>query len=104
MSQRQIGRELNPHSSSISREIRRNATTDGYDLEQAQTLSDHRRRTATQWTKRLPSMMAAVTGRLREEWSPQQISGFIAPLARVSVSHQWIYSLIWDDKSRGGDL
>ncbi|TCJ25641.1 helix-turn-helix domain-containing protein [Cobetia sp. Ld8] len=103
MSQRQIGRELNLHSSTISREIRRNATADGYDPEQAQTLSDHRRRTATKWTKRLPGMMAAVAGRLREEWSPQQISGFMAPLAGVSVSHQWIYSLIWDDKARGGD-
>ncbi len=104
MSERQIGRELNLHSSTISREIRRNATADGYDPEQAQTLSDHRRRTATKWTKRLPGMMAAVAGRLREEWSPQQISGFMAPLAGVSVSHQWIDSLIWDDKARGGDL
>ncbi|SDJ60928.1 Transposase and inactivated derivatives, IS30 family [Billgrantia gudaonensis] len=49
-------------------------------------------------------MITAVVGRLREEWSPQQISGFIAPLAGVGVSHQWIYSLIWDDKALGGDL
>ncbi len=28
----------------------------------------------------------------------------MAPLADVSVSHHWIYSLIWDDKARGGDL
>ncbi|MBZ9559705.1 IS30 family transposase [Halomonas coralii] len=104
MSQRQIGRELGLHSSTISRELRRNATSDGYDPEQAQALSDHRRRTAWKWTKRLPSMIAAVVGRLREEWSPQQISGFTAPLAGVGVSHQWIYSLIWDDKARGGDL
>ncbi|MCO7234131.1 helix-turn-helix domain-containing protein, partial [Cobetia sp. Dlab-2-AX] len=46
MSQRQTGRELNLHSSTISREIRRNATANGYDPEQAQILSDHRRRTA----------------------------------------------------------
>ncbi|NWO11564.1 helix-turn-helix domain-containing protein, partial [Chromohalobacter salexigens] len=35
MSQRQIGRELGLHSSTISRELRRNATSDGYDPEQA---------------------------------------------------------------------
>ncbi|MFG6159528.1 IS30 family transposase [Halomonas sp. 1390] len=104
MSQRQIGRKLGLHSSTISRELRRNATSGGYDPEQAQILSDHRRRIAWKWTKRLPSMIAAVAGRLREEWSPQQISGFIAPLAGVGVSHQWIYSLIWDDKALGGDL
>ncbi|WP_254696533.1 helix-turn-helix domain-containing protein [Cobetia marina] len=94
MSQRQIGRELNLHSSTIRREIRRNATADDYDPEQAQTLSDHRHRTATKWIKRLPGMMAAVAGQLREEWSPQQISGFMASLASVSVSHQWIYTML----------
>jgi len=59
-----------------------------------QTLNDHRRRTATKWTKRLPNMMAAFAGRLHDEGSPQQISGFMAPLAGVIVSHHWIYSLI----------
>ncbi|MBB3185625.1 IS30 family transposase [Halomonas fontilapidosi] len=49
-------------------------------------------------------MITAVVGRLREEWNPQQISSFIAPLAGVGVSHQWIYSLIWDCKAPSGDL
>lgn len=49
-------------------------------------------------------MIAAVADRLREEWSPDQISGFMTPLAGMSVSHQWIYALIWDDKAHGGDL
>ncbi|MFC0382087.1 helix-turn-helix domain-containing protein [Chromohalobacter israelensis] len=102
ISQRQIGRVLGIHSSTISRELRRNATAIGYDLEQAQVRSDHRRRTAWKWTKRLFSMIIAVAGRLREEWSPEQISGFMVPLAGVGVSQQWIYSLIWDDKARGG--
>ena len=104
ISQRQIGRELGIHNSTVSRELRRNATDSGYDPEQAQSCSDHRRRTAWKRTKRLPSMIAAVVERLREEWSPEQISGFMAPLSGVGVSHQWIYSLIWDDKARGGDL
>lgn len=103
-SQRQIGRELSIHSSTISRELRRNATSSGYDPEQAQSQCDYRRRTAWKWTKRLPGMIAAVTDRLREEWSPEQISNFMTHLAGVGVSHQWIYSLIWDDKEQGGDL
>ena len=104
MSRRQIARELDIHNSTVSRELRRNATDSGYDPERAQSCSDHRRRTAWKRTKRLPSMIAAVVDRLREEWSPEQISGFMAPLSGVGVSHQWIYSLIWDDKARGGDL
>lgn len=104
MSQRQIARELGVHSSTINRELCRNAAPSGYDPEQAQSCSDHRRRNAWKWTKRLPSMIAAVADRLREEWSPQQISGFMAPLTGIGVSHQWVYSLIWDDKAQGGDL
>ena len=104
MSQRQIAKELGIHNSTVSRELRRNAASEDYDPERAQALSDDRRRTAWKCTKRLPSMITAVVDRLREEWSPQQISGFMAPLAVVGVSHQWIYSLIWDDKAQGGDL
>ena len=39
-----------------------------------------------------------------DEWSPQQISGFIANANVVYVSHQWIYALIWDDKKHSGEL
>jgi len=62
-----------------------NATADGYDPEQAQSLSDQRRRTAWKWTKRLPSMITAVADRLREEWSTEQISGFMALLSCVDT-------------------
>jgi transposase, IS30 family len=103
-SQRQTGRELGIHSSTISRELRRNVSSGAYDPEQAQTLSDHRRHAAWKWTKRLQGMIATVFYRLREEWNPQQISEFMAPLACVSVSHKWIYSFIWDHKAKGGDL
>ncbi|MGP9645308.1 IS30 family transposase [Halomonas sp. AOP22-C1-8] len=104
MSQRQIAKDLGIHNSTISRELRRNATADGYEPELAQHRSDNRRRTAWKWTKRLPSMINIVAKQLREEWSPEQISGFMAPLIDRGVSHQWIYALIWDDKARGGDL
>nr|WP_280564185.1 hypothetical protein [Chromohalobacter sp. 48-RD10] len=73
MSRRQIAREHGIHNSTVSRELRRNATDSGYDPERAQSCSDHRRRTAWKRTKRLPSMIAAVVDRLREEWSPEQI-------------------------------
>ncbi|MDI5933257.1 helix-turn-helix domain-containing protein [Halomonas kalidii] len=70
MSQRQISRELGIHNSTVSRELRRNVAAGGYDLEQAQALSDDRRRTAWKWTNRLPSMISAVVDRLRDDWSP----------------------------------
>ncbi|WP_280566702.1 IS30 family transposase [Chromohalobacter sp. 296-RDG] len=104
MSQRQIARALGIHNSTVSRELRRNASPDGYDPRQAQGLSDRRRRTTWKVTKRLPSLMRWVTDQLANEWSPQQISGFMANANGAYVSHQWIYSLIWDDKARGDDL
>ncbi|WP_404471052.1 IS30 family transposase [Vreelandella venusta] len=104
MSQQLIARELGIHSSTVSHELRRNAYSSGYDPEQAQSLSNHQRRSAWKRTKRLPSLITTVAGRLRDEWSPEQISGFMTPLAGVGVSHQWIYALIWDDKAHGGDL
>lgn len=44
MSQRSIGSELGINSSTICRELRRNATTGVYASEQAQSCSDHGRR------------------------------------------------------------
>jgi len=35
---------------------------------------------------------------------PSQISGFMAQANGAYVSHQWIYSLICDDKARDGQL
>ena len=104
ISQRQIAQAIGVHSSTISREIKRNGLTRGYAPEQAQLVSDQRRRTAWKVTKRLPSLVRWVTGQLMDEWSPQQISGFMANANGVCVSHQWIYALIWDDKKHGGTL
>lgn len=104
LSQRQIANRLGIHNSTVSRELRRNACPGGYDPAQAQALSDQRRRTAWKWTKRLPSLIRWVTGQLTEEWSPQQISRFMANANGACVSHQWIYSWVWDDKALGGDL
>ena len=104
ISQRQIAKTIGVHSSTISREIRRNGLTSGYAPEQAQAASDQRRRTAWKVTKRLPVLIRWVKGQLMDEWSPQQISGFMANANGVYVSHQWIYALIWDDKKHGGIL
>lgn len=103
-SQRQIARELGIHSSTVSREARRNVSSGGYDPGQAQIMSDQRRRTAWKVTKRLPSLVRWVTRRLHDEWSPEQISEFMANTDSIRVSHEWIYSLIRDDKARGGKL
>ncbi|WP_414126975.1 transposase [Vreelandella titanicae] len=79
LSQRQIAQQLGIHSSTVSREFRRNSGAKGYVPALAQRYSDQRRRPDWKWTKRLPSLVNAVSDRHREEWSPEQISGFMAP-------------------------
>lgn len=104
ISQRQVATRLGVHSSTISREVRRNTALGGYEPGHAQSVSDHRRRTAWKTTKRVPCLIRWVSRRLADEWSPGQISGFMAQAKGVTVSHQWIYSLIRDDKACGGRL
>ncbi|WP_425270335.1 helix-turn-helix domain-containing protein [Halomonas alkaliantarctica] len=46
ISQRQIAKAIGVHSSTISRETKRNGLTNGYAPEQAQLASDQRRHSA----------------------------------------------------------
>ena len=41
---------------------------------------------------------------LREDWSPEQISLWLAAERGLSISHEWIYQPILQDKAWGGDL
>ncbi len=39
---------------------------------------------------------------VRHDWSPEQVSGWLAKEQRESVSHERIYQYIYADKARGG--
>ncbi|MCD6235239.1 MAG: IS30 family transposase, partial [Candidatus Marinimicrobia bacterium] len=41
---------------------------------------------------------------IREDWSPEQISGRLKREMNFAVSHEWIYQHILKDKKQGGDL
>ncbi len=41
---------------------------------------------------------------LREDWSPEQVSGWLAQEEGTAISHEWIYWYVYEDKRRGGDL
>lgn len=91
-SQRQIASVLGCHSSTISRELRRNSER-GYEPEVGQHRSNTRRRTAFKRHKRVKWLTEWVTKRLRQYWSPEQIAGFMSHMdVPVRVSHQWIYA------------
>jgi IS30 family transposase len=101
--QTQIARNIACHKSTISRELRRNRGYKGYRPLQAQALAGGRRyeshppRIAEQAWQRVELL-------LRQQWSPEQITGRLKLEQQASISHQWIYVYIYADKQRGGQL
>ena len=41
---------------------------------------------------------------LCEDWSPEQISGWLSGEQGLHVSHEWIHQYVYADKRQGGDL
>jgi IS30 family transposase len=101
--QTEIAEQLGRHKSTISRELRRNRGLRGYRPAQAQKLADNRKQEKArprisdevwQWVDLL----------MAEEWSPEQISGWLLSEALGSISPEWIYQYVYTDKRNGGDL
>lgn len=102
--QGEIADAVGTSQSSISREFSRNTGKKGYRHKQAQEKSDRRRKEATKPTKMTPKMIELIESKLRIEWSPEQISGWLLEDQELLISHETIYLHIWRDKQAGGDL
>ena len=104
MSQRKIALQLNVANSSISRELKRNTGNRGYHAQQADALATKRRYIASSRPTRMtPEVIKMIQEKLKESWSPDQISGRLK-LSGVHVSHESIYQYIWADKKQEGTL
>lgn len=101
--QKEIATTLGVHKSTISRELKRNRGLRGYRPKQAQRLTDNRRREKVQ-SRITPETWAWVKLLLREDWSPEQISNWLAIEKISHISHEWIYSYIYLEKRQGGNL
>jgi IS30 family transposase len=101
--QAEIAQVIGVHKSTISRELRRNRGDRGYRYQQA-----HRKAIERQ-TNKIPLRIdketwSMVEALISEDWSPEQISGWLKLEMNVSVSHEWIYHHILMDKQSGGHL
>ena len=101
-----IARALGRHRSSISREIRRNrSSSDGtYRPQLADWYARGRRSRSRRNCRFSPEDWATVEELLRQDWSPEQVAGWLARQDRLHISHETIYRYIWSDKHRGGSL
>lgn len=99
--QTQIAGCLGVHKSTISREILRNRGQRGYRPKQAHQFAVQRRKKTK---KRIAaSTWVLVEEKLREDWSPEQISGRFKQ-ENIRISHEHIYQYIYADKRAGGEL
>ena len=100
---KRIAQDLGRHPSTIGRELNRNSGLRGYRPQQAQRLAEGRK-TLHCHTLINQSTWQHVEDLLRNEWSPEQISGWLKKGNCQSVSPEWIYHYILHDKKAGGDL
>lgn len=101
--QTQIAAVVACHKSTISRELRRNRGQQGYYPNQAHQLA--RRRQRHSHGPRIPAQTwQQVELLLRQQWSPEQITGRLKLQRLLTVSHERIYLYVYADKRRGGTL
>ena len=103
-SQQEIAILLERSPSTISRELRRNQGLRGYRPAQAQRLSDERRSTAHKARKVTEPVKDLIETLIRQELSPQQVVDYLKRRKKVTLHHETVYRLIYDDKAQGGDL
>jgi len=100
-----IARQLGRPRSTLYREVDRNTGQRGYRPRQAQQFARQRRVDKTRPIKMAAKTIAYIEAKLRQQWSPEQIAGYMKTDRKgpgLTVSHETIYRYIWDDKRAGG--
>ena len=102
--QKTMAANLGVHPSTISRELRRNRGQRGYRPRQTHQKTQQRRQAAAKAVKMTPAVIAQVEEKLRQEWSPEQIAGWLPRTRGISLSHERIYRHVRTDCQAGGTL
>ena len=102
----EIAELLGVHRSTIARELKRNRGRRGYRCLQAQEKASARRAAASGAPRKMkPGLIREIEEKLtQDQWSPDQISGWLKRQGRAFVSCERSYQHIWKDKKNGGEL
>lgn len=103
LTQSSIADQIGVNKSTICRELKRNRGLRGYRPKQAHRLACARQSQILR-TRISDAIWTGVEKMIREDWSPEQITGHLKDIGEPSVSPEWIYQHIYADKRSGGDL
>jgi IS30 family transposase len=95
---------LGRHRSSIYRELSRNQSEGFYFPETAQILAHNRKSEAAAIDRVNENTQKWVIEKLKIQWSPEQISKRMQLEIDQTVSHEWIYQMVYSDRKNGGEL
>jgi IS30 family transposase len=95
---------ISVHPATVSRELKRNTGQRGYRPKQAQELAQARQQARARQPRIAAAVWDLVRAKLLEEWSPEQISGWLAKTHQIPVSHERIYQYVYTDQRQGGTL
>jgi IS30 family transposase len=104
LNQSQIAANLSRHRSTICRELQRNCDRGHYRPLNANFLANGRRSRSRRNRQFDSRHLARVEALLAQQWSPEQISGFLRKQRELLISHETIYRHIWKDRRSGGML
>lgn len=104
LSRSEISQHVGIHKSTLYRELKRNHGLRGYRPKQAAQKAESRRQEAPKHIRFTDSVKERVELYLKEDWSPEQISGILAMQEKIHISHETIYQHVWANKRAGGTL
>ena len=103
--QNEIAEKIAVHPSTISRELRRNRDkVRGYNAELAQIKSSKKHKQKTKRASLTVRVEKYIRSKLKQDWSPEQISGRMKIDLGITVVHETIYRYIYTNKANGGRL
>ncbi len=103
----EIAEQLGRHKGTISREWQRNVSSTGQYRPHLAQRYYQRRRAVSKKPYRLEEdgrLRRYVRSKLKQYWSPEQISGRIQKACKIFISPVTIYSWIYRDRDQGGKL
>ena len=93
LTQRAIADQICVNKSTISRELKRNTGLRGYRPKQAHRLACAQQSQIPR-IRILDAIWTGIEKMIREDWSPEQISGHLKDNDQPSVNLEWIYHYI----------